>query len=196
MKSKITDKKAIILNSARELFWKHGFRRVSVEEICKKAGISKMTFYRYFPNKIELAKTVFDNVVREGYEKFQLIMSEDTAPEEKIQKILLLKFDETHDISQEFLMDFYSGKEAGLRDYVQVKTNEVWQNIIGDFRIAQQKGMFRNDINLEFFFSISRKLIELFNDQKISQLFDTPREMIMESAKLLMYGISPRKQLQ
>ena len=45
-----------ILNTARQLFWKHGIRRVSVEEVCREAGVSKMTFYRSFPNKIELAK--------------------------------------------------------------------------------------------------------------------------------------------
>jgi AcrR family transcriptional regulator len=194
MKNKITDRKEIILSAARDLFWKHGFRRVSVEEICEKSGISKMTFYRYFPNKIELAKAVFDKAAREGYEQFQSIMNESISPEEKIQKILLLKFEGTHDISKEFLMDFYSGRETGLGDYVQVQTNDIWKNIISDFKSAQQQGVFRQDIKIEFFFSASQKLFELLNDQKTQQLFDTPQEMIMEYAKLLMYGISPQKQ--
>ncbi len=194
MEIKAADKKEIILNTARTLFWKHGFRRVSVEEICKKSGISKMTFYRYFPNKIELAKAVFDKVSREGYEQFQSIMNENISPEEKIQRIILLKFEGTHDISQEFLTDFYSSKETGLSDYVQTRSNEIWMNIINNFKSAQQKGIFRQDIKIEFFFSVSQKIIELLNDQKILQLFDTPQEMIMESAKLLIYGISPQKQ--
>ncbi|WP_372931944.1 TetR/AcrR family transcriptional regulator, partial [Mariniphaga sediminis] len=52
-----------IMKTARELFWKHGFRRVTIQEICEKAGVSKMTFYKHFPNKIDLAKTVFTNEV-------------------------------------------------------------------------------------------------------------------------------------
>lgn len=194
MEDRITDRKGIILSKAKDLFWKHGFRRVSVEEICKKSGISKMTFYRYFPNKIEVAKAVFDKVSREGYVQFQSILNEINTPEEKIRKILLLKFNGTHDISQEFLMDFYSSREPGLAGYVQTRLNEIWMNLINDFKNAQQKGIFRQDIRIEFFFSASQKIIELLNDQKILQLFDTPQEMIMESAKLLMYGISPQKQ--
>jgi AcrR family transcriptional regulator len=194
MESKLTDSKNMILIAARDLFWKHGFRRVSVEEICEKAGISKMTFYRYFPNKIELAKTVFHNVTEEGYKKFLSILNDISSPEEKIQKILLLKYEGTNDISQEFLMDFYASKEYGLSYFVQERTNDIWQKIIGDFRVAQENGIFRSDISPEFFFLVSRKLMESLNDPKILQLFATPQEMIMESAKLLMYGISPHRQ--
>jgi AcrR family transcriptional regulator len=194
METKLTDRRAIIINTARELFWKHGFRRVSVEEISEKAGISKMTFYRYFPNKVELAKTVFRSVVEDGYLQFCSIMNNDlSTPEEKIHKILLMKYEGTHDISKEFMTDFYADKEMGLSDFVQEIIKEIWQRIITDFRVAKEKGIFRHDLNLDFFFVISQRLIELFNDQKISAMFDSPQEMIMETVKLLMYGISPRE---
>jgi|WetSurSiteA1Bulk_404760.scaffolds.fasta_scaffold00588_6 AcrR family transcriptional regulator len=193
MESKLTDSKNVILSAARDLFWKHGFRRVTVEEICEKADISKMTFYRYFPNKFELAKTVLRNVTEEGYKQFLLIMNDISSPEEKIQRILLLKFEGTNDISQEFLMDFYASKENGLSDYVKKITNDTWQKIIEDFRIAQENGIFRSDIRPEFFFLVSQKLMESLNDEKILQLFANPQDMIMESAKLIMYGISPHK---
>jgi AcrR family transcriptional regulator len=193
MESKLTDSKNVILSASRELFWKHGFRRVTIEEICEKAGISKMTFYRYFPNKIELAKTVFIHVTEESYKKFLLIMNESSPAEEKIQKILLMKFEGTNDISQEFLTDFYTSKEYGLSYFVQQRTNDIWQKIIRDFRIAQENGTFRGDFSPEFFFLVSQKIIESFNDTKIMQLFATPQEMILEYAKLLMYGISPQR---
>jgi AcrR family transcriptional regulator len=45
-----------ILIAAKELFWKHGFKRVSIEEVCREANVSKMTFYKHFKNKIELIK--------------------------------------------------------------------------------------------------------------------------------------------
>jgi AcrR family transcriptional regulator len=193
METKASDKWEIILAAAKDLFWKHGFKRVTVEEICAKAGISKMTFYRYFQNKTELAKTVFDKTANEGYDQFRLILTENSTPDEKIEKILLLKFEGTHDISQEFLMDFYSDKDSGLKEYVQQKTNEVWQKIISDFKSAQETGVFRRDIKMELFLAISQKMMELLDDQNITDLFSNPQEMIMESARILMYGISPQK---
>jgi AcrR family transcriptional regulator len=41
-----------ILAAGRDLFWKHGFKRVTIEEVCREAGASKMTFYKFFENKI------------------------------------------------------------------------------------------------------------------------------------------------
>jgi AcrR family transcriptional regulator len=49
-----------ILITGHDLFWKFGFKRVTIDEICKKAEVSKMTFYKYFTDKIDLAKKVFD----------------------------------------------------------------------------------------------------------------------------------------
>ena len=40
-----------ILEAATELFAKHGFDRTSVDEIAKKAGLSKGAIYWYFPSK-------------------------------------------------------------------------------------------------------------------------------------------------
>lgn len=194
MAKRRTDTGSLILDSARELFWKHGFRRVTVEEICEKAGISKMTFYRYFPDKIELAKRIFENEAREGYKRFkEIITDESMLPDEKINRILLLKFEGTNDLSQEFLRDFYLVKGSGLAEHAEAITNEIWHSVISDFRMAQSKGIFRQDMNPEFFFLLSQKCMELFNDKKIVQIFSSPQEMLMEMAKLLLYGISPVK---
>jgi len=185
------DKEAKILNSARTLFWKHGFRRVSVDEICHEAGVSKMTFYRYFPNKTAVATGVFDAVVDEGYLKFRSIMEEELPVREKIRRILLMKFEGTVDISTEFLNDFYTGKEDDLREYVVKRTREAWTIIIQDLKRAQESGLFRRDLNLEFFFLMSGKFTAAFEDEEIRALFASPAEMIQEFARLMMYGIVP-----
>lgn len=46
-------KQQFILSAGKELFWKHGVKRVTVEEICVQASVSKMTFYKFFMNKRE-----------------------------------------------------------------------------------------------------------------------------------------------
>ncbi len=185
------DREAKILNSARMLFWKYGFRRVSVDEICLEAGVSKMTFYRYFENKTALARAVFDIVVEEGYLKFRSVMEEDLPVREKIRRILLMKFEGTVDISAEFLNDFYTEKEPDLRKYVMERTREAWTVIIEDLKRARDAGLFRKDLNLEFFFLMSGKFTSAFEDEEIKALFSSPAEMIQEFARLMMYGIVP-----
>jgi AcrR family transcriptional regulator len=184
-----------IHEAARELFWKHGFRRVSVEEVCEKAGVSKMTFYRLFPNKIELAKAVFDRISQQGTDAFKAIMNADIPSEEKMKQILLLKHEGTNQISSEFLADFYTSREFELKEFVEAKTAQMWQMMLDDFMKAQQNGTFRKDFKPEFLLFVARKLTESFNDPVLLQLYDNPQDMIMEFANFFIYGISPARKL-
>lgn len=44
----LSDPEARILAAARELFMTNGFSAVSTEHLCKEAGVSKTTLYKYF----------------------------------------------------------------------------------------------------------------------------------------------------
>lgn len=181
-----------IIDAAKDLFWKHGFRRVSVEEICRKAEVSKMTFYKYFPDKIELAKSLFNSVVEEGEEKFRMIMKEDSPASEKIRKLMLMKLEGTDNISQEFLYDFYT-VPGDLKDYVEERTRTAWDILINDFRKAQVNGVFRKDIKPELVIKIQGKIAELLEDESVTSMYESKQELIMQFAKFMFYGISPHE---
>ena len=61
-----------------------------------------MTFYRFYLNKIELSKAVYDRKVNKGIQKFKALMTEDIPPREKISKMLFMKLEGTNYVSQEF----------------------------------------------------------------------------------------------
>lgn len=181
-----------ILATGRELFWKHGFKRVSIEEVCKKAGTSKMTFYRFFPNKVALAKAVFDEEVEQGLQKFRAILSEPTNAREKIHKVVQLDVEGTRNISREFLQDFYGNREPDLQQYVEARTKQVWNETLVDFKNAQEKGWFRKDFKPEFLFLFLQKMGALITDEKVLALYPSPQDLMMELSNLVAYGISPR----
>ncbi|MEX1241827.1 MAG: TetR/AcrR family transcriptional regulator [Cyclobacteriaceae bacterium] len=183
-----------ILATARDLFWKHGFKRVSIEELCRKAEVSKMTFYKFFPNKIELAKAVFDHEVQEGLKRFKNIVREDAPAQEKIRKIVEMKAEGTNNISKEFLQDFYSDRELGLREYVEKSTREAWTELLKDFKHAQERGSFRGNMKPELLFYISQKMGELVTDETLLKMYSSPQELVLELTNLMAFGISPRDQ--
>ena len=183
-----------LMRTSRELFWKHGFKRVTIEEICRKASVSKMTFYRFFPNKLELARAVFDEVIDESMVKVREIGSESIAPAEKIEKMLLLKFEGTQNISREFLIDFYNNPEIGLKGHIEEKSRAVWDEILEVFRKGKSDGWVRKDLNVEFMFSYLQKSLQTFSDPDLLKMFGSPQAMIMEITNLFIYGITPCKE--
>lgn len=184
-------KQQALLSAGRELFWKHGFRRISIDEVCKTAGTSKMTFYRYFPDKLALAKAVFDTEVDNSILQFREIMISETTASEKLEAMLRIKSDSVNNISQEFLNDFYTDKDSDLKTYIAQKTANVWNEIVNDFKLAQQKGAFRSDFKPEILLYISQQLPGFINDPYLVQLCGSPQEVVMEIARFFTYGIAP-----
>ncbi|MDX9769325.1 MAG: TetR/AcrR family transcriptional regulator [Tenuifilaceae bacterium] len=179
-----------LVESAKDLFWKFGFKRVTVEEICETASVSKMTFYRFYPNKMEVAKAVFDMVIDKGIDDFRELMKSDMSAPEKMRKMLLMKFEGTNDISKEFMMDFYNNPDLEISAYIQKRTGEVWMSIIEDFRQGQRDGWMRKDFKPEFILFASQKIMELTSDEKMLGLYANPQELVMEIANFFTYGIS------
>lgn len=184
-------KQLALLSAGRELFWKHGFRRISIDEVCKAAGASKMTFYRYFPDKLALAKAVFDQEVDNSILQFREIMIAETPASEKLEALLRIKADSVNNITQEFLNDFYTDKDSDLKKYIAQKTADVWNEIVNDFKMAQQKGVFRSDFKPEILLYISQQLPGFINDPYLIQVCGSPQEVVMEIARFFTYGIAP-----
>ena len=192
-KDKNSPKYNDILIIAKDLFWKHGVKRVSIEEICKEADVSKMTFYRFFQNKQELAKTIIKNLTDESILVYRNIMNENTFFDEKVKKLILLKFEGTNNISKEFIKDIYTDKKLGLHEYLEKRTAEFTGEVIKDLAHAQEMGWMRKDINLDFVIYFNNKMAEMIYDPKLAVMYKNTQELIMEITNLFFYGIFPRE---
>lgn len=66
MESLITKKKEkkreSLLNSAYELFMDKGISNTTIDQICRKAGIAKGTFYLYFHDKEDILKSLIKRI--------------------------------------------------------------------------------------------------------------------------------------
>ncbi|PJA54778.1 MAG: hypothetical protein CO167_01975, partial [Candidatus Marinimicrobia bacterium CG_4_9_14_3_um_filter_48_9] len=99
----ISTKHDQLLATAFELIAKHGVRRITIEEICRTAGVSKVTFYKYYPNKQAIVKKILDDLVQHGIRKFNEIIEKDISFQEKLRLIIQVKMEESAKLSEEFL---------------------------------------------------------------------------------------------
>jgi len=186
-------KKDQILLTGKELFWKFGFKRVTIEEISKEAGVSKMTFYKHFPNKTELAISVMDGVFDENMRRIRNLLNEHVSPAETLHKILQLKTEGTRNISEEFIKDLYANPEGELRVYMEKKMQIMFAEIIKVYETGKKDGWVRKDLNIPFLMLFSRRIIEMFSEDEMLHYFETSQELILEITNLIVYGISPHE---
>jgi len=194
MEDQATNKKySAILDASRRLFMKHGFRRVTIEEICREAKTSKMTFYRFFPDKIELAKTVLDQYYLDSMVSFRKIIREDSTAAVKMQKMIEMKLEGSNDISNEFIRDFLSSKDSALAAYFEERLKDIYAEGMKEFKNGQKDGWIRKDLNVEFLFAFNQKILPVITDESMMKFFSSPQEMIREVTNLIIYGVAPRE---
>ena len=180
-----------ITESAKALFWKHGIRRVTVEEIGKEAGVSKMTFVRNFSNKNEIARHVLTQVVERSTSRYEKIMNQDIAFPAKIVELVILEREESKGISQEFLKDIYETEDSTLQSLIEQYQEEGRQRIMRDMKKAQEKGWIRKDLKLSFLLYILNDLDKKARDEELLAMYEKPEDLIMELTNFFFYGILP-----
>ena len=178
-----------IIQTGRELFWKHGIKKVTVEEICEQTPVSKMTFYKHFDNKIELAKTIMKDLFDDGIRQYRDIIDSDISYEEKVKKIIQMKMDNTYDLSREFLNDIYRGDVKELHEIMQQYVQRNLKMVTDDFRLAQKQGYIRKDLNIDFVLYMMNKVIEMSTDETLNNMYNNPQEMVNDFTKFFFYGI-------
>ncbi|MBE9467701.1 MAG: TetR/AcrR family transcriptional regulator [Bacteroidetes bacterium] len=181
-----------ILTVSKELFWKHGFKRITIEEICSEANVSKMTFYKHYKNKKELVEFIINNITDKAMKKYRKIMESDIPFPEKIKKSIDLKMEATKDISNEFINDYIRYADPETLALYQRKKHEAMYSILNDYIEAQKKGDIRKNINPKFILYFLNNLQNLVKDEQLEKLYDAPQDMIMELTNFFFYGILPR----
>ncbi|MBN1998468.1 TetR/AcrR family transcriptional regulator [candidate division KSB1 bacterium] len=177
-----------IVRAATELFQRHGIRRITVEEICRNAMVSKMTFYKYFNNKTDLVKYIVNDLMDRAVDLYKNIIQSDLPFSEKAAEIFKMKISQSELWGEEFVKDFIHA-DPELEVVVQKRMAEISRLVYEDFRIAQDRGEIRKDIKLELILYLMNHLRELIQDQGIIQLYPNHIEMIRELITFFFYGI-------
>ena len=183
-------KKSQIIAAADKLFIQFGFKKVTVEEICQTAGASKMTFYKYFANKNEVIKYLWQKMIDDSWAKLDELDNVDSSFREKVQLILKLKEEATSRMGDQYIKD-YLNIVPELQDFYNQILAEVMQRFFKIIKKAQEKGEVRKTIRPEFFLAVVNQLMELAKNEHLLAIYDNYTEFALEVNNFLYYGLMP-----
>jgi AcrR family transcriptional regulator len=182
----------LIIQTARDLFYRYGIKRVTVEEICREANVSKMTFYKFFSNKLELAKYLLNSIFETAMQEYVEIIHREQFFPEKIVALIDLKRRASDKVSAAFIAELLQHPEPDIA-LIYDKHREASLATTMDFlHRAQINGDIRPDLKLEFIHYILNKMIDMSSDEPLNRMYKTPQEYIMEMTNFFFYGILNR----
>jgi AcrR family transcriptional regulator len=183
-----------LVSTAQDLFMRHGIRRVTVEEICSEANISKMTFYKYFKNKIELTKYLLNQIYSEQIRAYREIMNKQIPYPDKVKNMIHLKHEHTKMISQEFIHDLYKNPIPEIAELMEKFKQESLKEILSDLNDAKDNGDIRENLKPELIIYFLNHMREMVEDGNLLSIYESPNELIMELTNFFFYGILPVKE--
>lgn len=184
-----------ILKYGKALFWKYGIRKVTVEDICKEAGVSKMTFYRSFENKYELAKIILIEFANESYMIFSELFSREDPFPEIVAEFLEIKKQQAKAVSIEFIKDIYVQNEFtdSLKRLLEESQKSLMTTIYKSFDKAREEGWIKKEVSTSFIMYMFEKVGAMAEDEHLISMFKDSEEMASTMTSFLFNGILNEK---
>jgi AcrR family transcriptional regulator len=185
------DKRAQIVDAAADLFNRFGLRRVTVEEICRKAGTSKMTFYKHFANKVDVFKYIWNDLVDQAYKKVDEIDAMSVPFPEKLHLIFQYKMGLMSQMSPELLEDLLGGDPEILSFMTEIRKRS-FALFLEFAERAQKRGDMRK-VRPELFMAALEKMGELAHNTDLRNSYPDNIDFARDLNGLFFYGLLPRE---
>ena len=141
-------KKNRILEVSGKLFMTYGFKRVSMEEIAKNAGVGKGTVYQLFCTKQELMLSTIDFISEQmGGVVGNIMTDEDFSPIEKLQLFLKTVSETLSSLRIEALKDLEIDFPEAFEKIQKNRKDIIFGNLTELLRQGKQDGIYDPQIN-------------------------------------------------
>jgi AcrR family transcriptional regulator len=179
MKNK-SKKRQMLIDTAKNLFFKHGVKRVTIEEICQESNVSKVTFYRYFNDKNDLIKLIRNELTETGLSKFDEINRLPLSYPEKVDQMTTWRAKFFFAMNNEFVKDIID---------LEAITDEIKNRYLKNIRLAQQKGEINRDLSPEIIWLVTEKFNEIIKEGKWESFLNDHTDVQTQLRQIYFYGL-------
>src|SRR5438067_131745 len=126
------DRPREICNAALQVFAEKGFAAARLDEIARRAGVSKGTLYLYFKDKAELFRAVVRDTVAPNIEPIRHLAAAADLPFEQVVRMLLPRFAEiTGQVPVGAVAKMVIGESRNFPELAKVWHDEVVSKALG-----------------------------------------------------------------
>ncbi len=182
-----------MLASALALFRRYGLRKATVEDICREAGVSRMTFYRNFADKDEIAIEALGGYFAGRMDEAEAILAEPVPFEERLRKIFLLKAEGLRTAGEEMIRDVLGDRASAPGRYLGALFAEQTRRTREIFLSLQKKGEIRKDLHVDLIMYILEHAWNAFADEGLTASYQDKTRLYGELFQAIYYGILPAR---
>ena len=184
-----------IVKAAREHFFAHGLRSVTMDDLAAELGMSKKTLYAEFASKTDLLRAVLLDKFRTIEADLENIVAQSSANAlTALQQLLACMQRHTEEIQPPFVRDIR--REAPeLFNLVESRRRELIRRYFGRiFDDGRREKIIRSDISTEIILEILLAAVQsIMNPAKIEALGISPKSGYGAIVAVILEGVLTSK---
>ncbi len=178
-----------LISAGTMLIKRHGYKRITVEEICETAQVSKMTFYKYFKNKKDIVLYILDSIFADMRSHFHDVISLPIPYAERIAQFVEYKLNSVIDDDFTFLEELLENADEEIRALMADAQAQAVNLQLETIAKAIENGDVHSWVTPELYVLTLNHLGSLVRDPLILSQFDGDwAEMSRFLTKFLMFG--------
>lgn len=191
LKERIMKKDIFLKQVATELFYQQGWRLTSVAEICRAAGVSRVTFYKYFPTKQDLVKCIFEEQKNNMRWEFDRLLATEADLTTVIQQILTMQQESMATLySAAVLHDLNHDQDETLQAFFRQMAQEKYHYMHYFFSTLQKRKIIRDDFPVMLIDLFIQKIDEILNSTSLQSYYKGREQKLFKDVlQLFMCGI-------
>ncbi len=139
-----------ILNASIGMFFSHGIKAVSMDDVAKAVGISKRTLYEHFGSKDALLMGCISDIIEDRSQKMSALIDTTDSFIELILRCVHEAIDFTQNIAPQFFEDLNNMNYAGAKAEMDSSMGKFRKRIERLVEKGKSDGLLRQDIDAEF----------------------------------------------
>lgn len=188
------ERRAEIIEVAKEVFINRGLQQVQMQEIADSANLGIATLFRYFPKKEHLVIAVANTMIQEMDEYIQKILSHEKTAFEKMEQILdyymkisagdfikLIRFHDSFDLFTTLSLD-----ELGDMTYFFEPREQLAQTILKLVAEGKEDRTIRQDLDSELLIMTIIQNFSLFGIKTATIIPELKQPTSYDSTQQLM----------
>jgi AcrR family transcriptional regulator len=184
-------KKDNIRRAALELFKAHGFQKVSISEIARRAVVSQVTIYNHYGSKEALIRDVLKWYSLSIIEKYEKMMTSELPFLERLEIIIFEKSEALGQFQGE-LVQAWMQDDPGMQVFIEdIYANRVVPLIRAFFEEGLRQGYIDRKFSLEtiiFYFEMVRR--GFFAMTELPEKAKSNPALLKELIQIITYGLN------
>jgi AcrR family transcriptional regulator len=188
-------KKESIRRAAIELFKAHGFKKVSIGDIARKANVSHVTIYNHFGSKEELIRDVIKTIGRDVTTKAKEVIESDRPYLEKLNLLIFNKASVAAGYQGELLTTIardYPEFQKFTESLYEKEVNRLLDKLVEEGKRLKYIKADLSPRSIKYYFMIIRN--GLYADKELLESIDIDSKLVHDLNYLWVFGLIEKQE--